>query len=266
MLTSYQLFIQQEKQKAEDWFNKLHQLVITKAEIYPILVKYKRYLEFIGFPYSIIEEMYYNPSYNCVVGVCNYIDEGDTEHTILRINLTKYITIHTKSIPEAKRQLRFHSLLSCMKERTFKHMTKTVNQEIATDILTGQRYVIPNRMGAIGICRIERCFKKNAINFKLTKEERAKGNNTTIYHLEDEYIAAKYFKNYSKMSGANNKIYKFSFTDFCNRVESRKIEEFYPTITSIDDVIEEQSIGNLQKMLAICKFKGLNFYPKINDI
>lgn len=267
MLTNYELFIQQEQQKVTDWNDKLHSLVATKAEIYPILLKHKVYLEFIGFPFHTIEEMYYNPNCKTAINVSQFIEEGDTEHIMLRLNLNKYLTMQIYSIPEAKRQVRFHSLLSCIPERTFKLMTKTVNEEIATDLLNGQTYTIPGRMGTVRICRIDRCFTKKAINFKATKEERAKGNNTTIYHLEDEYIAVKYFKNNSKVgSDVHNRIYKFTFTEFCNRVESRKIEDFYPTVKTVDDILNEQSIGNLQKMLAICKLNGIKFYPKINGV
>lgn len=257
MLNSYDYFIKQELAKANHYFDKLHSLIERKNQLFKAISKYQDYLCFVNFPYKMLERA----QHESIPYVCSVSDdyfEDTTEHKILKVNIGTYISLTSDTIPNCIRRLDFHSMQSCMPKKVYRQIIAGINKEISAYILKGERYSFRNRIGVLKIARFERNFDKEVINWGETNKA-----GTKVLHLDDEYLAVKYFKKSSTVD--NYKLYRFKFTSFINTPE-RKQSVFYDNVKDIDEVLEETSVGNLEKMMAIKHLKGINFYSKKDDI
>lgn len=257
MADSYTYFIEQEELKAKHYFDKLHLLIERKNQLFEAIDKYRDYLYFVNFPYKMIERIQYED----IPFICSVTDdyfEDTNEHIILKTNIASYLNLTYNTIPNAINKIKFHSMQSCMPKKIYRQIILQLNKEISSHILLGNSFNFKNRIGALRIARFERDFKREVIDWGETNKAGKK-----VLHLDDEYLAVKYFKKTSTVD--NYKIYRFKFTSFINTPE-RKQSVFYDSVSTIDEILNEDKVGNLEKMMAIKHLKGINFYNKKNDI
>lgn len=257
MLNNYEYFIQQEQEKAKHYFDRLHDLIDRKNHLFKAISKYKDYLVFVNFPFRLIERIQYQ-DIPYLYSISDDFFEDTLEHQRLKINITSYLNLNTHTIPNTIERLKFHSMQACMPKKIYRQIMMAINNEISKYLLTGGKYQFKNRIGALKISRFERDFSKEVVDWGETNKEGKR-----VLHLDDEYLAVKYYK---KNSTADNyKLYKFKFTSFINTPE-RKQTVFYDSVKTIDEILLEDRVGNLEKMMAIKQLKGINYYTKEDGI
>lgn len=244
----YEYFIATQKADIKKAAKELHELYIHANKLYDIIIDNKEYLRLIKAPVQTIE--YLNDRHLLTAYKDTKINyDDDPEIARLKANIHAYSSILTYKIPTLQRDIEFKSLLYAMPYRIFLDFYKTLNTEIAAEMLKGNRYDIPVSVGSLQIFNYHRDFTKKSIDFGRTnKHKKETGETHVFYHVDDRYTAPRYVKTFAHVP--NYKYYKFKFNKFIN-TKSRSKTELYQSINSIDDVLYNSKIGNWDKMLAI---------------
>lgn len=259
MTEMYKEFIKQEKEKAIFYSNKLHDLYIRKNELYNILCKYRSKLVFNNFPFHYIDRIQNNEIRDKLTFslLDDYLDDSQ-DYFIIKGNIKAYLSTNWYNIPTTKAKIKLHVLNSHMNERTFRRFIEAINNNISNYILLGNKYNMPFLRSSLGIYNFNRNFNRPVVDRGETNKARKTNPDAIIYHVDDQYTAAKLIK--FPTATENMRLYKFKFTSFINTVERQQLK-YYDTVTGFKDILNNNSVGNLEKMLAVKKLKGINFYP-----
>lgn len=259
VVDQYNHFIDNEYNAIRETLNELHQLQIRKNTIFNIIRNNRTYLIMIGFPYAKLETIQHEDDLNPInVG---YEFDDDVKSLMLKTNIAQYVYMCCVKIPTLRKKVRYHEYLLQITFKSFMDIYQTLNTEIANKIIRGETYQIPNSGGYLEIKRFPRVFFNKAVNWGETnKARKINPNSGIIYHIDDEYVGAKFVKANCKFP--NYKIYRFKFTHFING-SNRKIEELYPKLNTEEKILASDRIGNFQKMMAMTKINGMKYYEQI---
>lgn len=262
MKEMYQSFIKQEKERAKSSSDKLHELYETKNQLYNIISKQRSRLMFNNFPIHYIDDIQNNKikDRSTFALLDDYLDDSQ-EDFMLKANIKSYLSLNWYTLPQLKKKLKFHILNAHITERNFRILIGEMNNQISNYVLLGNKFNMPFVRASLKIYKYKRDFKKRAVNWGETNKAKKTDPNAKIYHVDDYYIGVRFTKRANTPS--RNRLYKFKFTSFINTKKRQQLE-YYNSVKHIKDVINDNKVGNLEKMLAIKHLKGINFYPQIS--
>lgn len=253
----YKDFIKQEKEKAKETFDKLHSLYERKNLLYKLISKHKSKLLLYNFPFHYIDRLQNEEVKGLNFLVLDSHLEDSTEDLVLMANIKTYMTLCNYTIPATHKRLKYHTLNSHMSIINFRRFIDSINKEISNYILMGFKYTLPHIKSNIKIYKFSRDHNNKVIDWGETNKARKIDPTAKIYRVDDHYLAPMLSKNPKATSKA--RVYKFKFTSYINTRERKQLV-YYDNVKSIEEVIRDNKIGNLEKMLAIKHIKGINYY------
>lgn len=244
----YDYFVSTQKAELNRCIEEVHNLYIHANKLYDIIIANKEYLKFIKAPVDKIEKL--NNRYTTSHYQDTKIDyDDDPEVARLKSNIHTYSNILVYRIPKLQDEIKFRTLMYSMPYKVFLDFYRTLNTEIAVELLLGNRYYIPLRVGDLQVFNYSRDFTKKSVDFgKTNKHKKETGETHVFYHLDDKYTAPRYVKTNAAIK--NYKYYLFKFNKFIN-TKSRSKAKLHESITDIDDILYNNKLGNWDKMLAI---------------
>lgn len=260
IVDQYNHFIGTQYNVIREYLDTVHDCYIKRNSLFKQIEKHKPYLIMIGFPYAKLEIIQREDNVKAIN--LEYEFDDDPKSLILKSNIQYYVHLSCIRIPDLKLKIEFHQFLLSIKFKNFTDIYSTLNTEIANKIIEGGMYVLPNSKGAyIEIKRFARNFKKNIVNWgESNKLKKINPDRYIVYHIDDEYVAPRFGK--KNCVYPNYKLYRFKFTSFINGV-NRKIEELYPKLNTVEKILQCTKLGNFQKMLAMTKLHGMDYYDKL---
>jgi nucleoid DNA-binding protein len=157
-------------------------------------------------------------------------------------------------IPFLKKMLKLYNLMSIIPYENYYDIVLNYNMNLSYNLLQGHTITI-NRIGKLTIEYREKRCNRLILDQKKTKEikEKYKQENINkdyrVFNTNDTYL---YFSFYKFKRVKNYEYYHFEPTNY-NNTDDRKIENYYKTKKTIDDIILNTKLGNLQKANSILK-------------
>lgn len=259
MIELYEYFIRSQVETITFYFNLLHDVHVKRLELYNIIRKHKDYLYFIGFPYDKLEEFMYNDR-RLGINMSEYDFDDTVQRNLLKSNIITFVNLSTRRIPTIEEKIAYHNYLVSISFKTFSNLFLILNNEISSHIIKGRLYDFSNGIGSIKVYRFNRNFKKKSVDWGRSNEQKKiTPDRYLMYHLDDEYVAAKYIK--SKARVQNYKYYRFKLTSYIN-TKDRSKNNFYKSVECMEDIFKETKVGNLEKVLAVTHLETPKFYDK----
>jgi len=255
----YNHFIQGEINRCRFYFDELHLAYSKKNQLFKLIVKHKDYLTFLGVNYKSIEDIQYDKGRK-KINVSNLDFDNTPTYIALAANIKVYLYITLEKIPRLKDRIKFHSYLSNIPLSDFRDIYSSINNEISNILIKGGQYSFSKGVGKIRINRFKRNPNVKVVDRGETnKLKKLRKDNYIVFRTDDYFNAVFYNKKNAVCK--NNSFYKFKLTSFINTV-SRNKQEFYESVKKEEDIINEAKIGNLEKMLAMTKLHGINYYER----
>jgi hypothetical protein len=271
----YNNLIESSSCKFKELQDELHNTYITKLVLYNNLLEYRDTLNKCISKYSKsnnhcnIDNLFKyedKEKGSITLSSKDILDEDELKNHNIIATYNSFYYICTKKIARLKDYIQYYLMICKLPYSVYTTIIKRTNKSIANHILLGERYGFGQMLSFLEICIKDRSFSKTVVDFGKTnafkKELLAKGiplyDNKTgkgekylIYHTEDNY--AFFYWRKAECHIANSVMYSFKATDFTNG-KCRKIEEFYKKVTSINEILESEQIGNMNKLQAILRF------------
>jgi hypothetical protein len=241
---------------------KLHNCYERGISSYKYIESYMDYLKFMRFPVDMLNNLIKGGTTSVINVDDKFFDDTD-EHNKLRIHLRVITSMYSKAIPFHKERVSFHSLNSVIPYSIYIVMIRQLNHEAANMILLGNKFSLGQKIGLLRIQTFDRNFNRKVVDKGETNKLKKQGIDKVVYHVDDTYVGWKIRRN--PYSDINVRYYQFSPTNYIHTPDRGK-QAYLDNSTNIDDVLNDNRVGNLTKTLCIRKIKGHKFYPNPNDL
>lgn len=258
------------KIKLKNLIEELHNIYTFRVSYFQVINHYREQIALAGISYDKLELLAHGQwDKNIQVGKNTVILQDETENLMLVELIRYFVYCSVKKIKELEVLIDRWTLISIMPYHELFPIIKAQNKCIATHVLKGNVYAMPNQIGRIGIKLKKRNFDLRTINWGESRiyrdylianklKPRPRGSNEgepwLIFFTDDYYIKWVWQKSYCKV--ANAYFYTFKASNF-SRVESTaKFEEQAQTV---EDITDTAFVGTLQKSYMLSrKFKQIN--------
>ena len=183
----------------------------------------------------------------------DYILKLDIEPSLHAIIKTYYSYVHFR-IPYLNTMLDNYMFISSIPYDIYYEITGKYNTELSKFVLLGEKVTL-SKLGNLRILYKHKKVNKLILDYKKTKENKKyfEENNIKedyrVYNTNDEFL---YFI-FSRFPIIRNlEYYNFKPTTYINLVD-RKIENYYASDKTEDDIINNIKLGNIQKANALVK-------------
>lgn len=157
-------------------------------------------------------------------------------------------------IPYLQYNLEIYLFLSSISYNIYHDIIGKYNEKLIHNVLEGNTSSL-FKMGKLKILCVNKTTNRKILDYNKTKINKKyfEDNNLTgdyrVYNTDSEF---SFFKLFKFMRLKTLQYYHFEPTDFNNMVD-RKIDNYYKLKKSDNDILNNEKIGNLQKMNSLIK-------------
>jgi len=250
--SQYNNFIESINSKINKAVDDIHIAISNKRYIFSYLKKYEYDIRKAGIDFDKLKE-FSKTDINSSFSINKNLKIVDDEilNNILHSNLNTFIYLSYVKIDTLLDYIKYMTYISNISFPIYRFLIKSFNRNIVESLIKGDSYSFGFGLSSISIKRGKRSNNKKAIKWGESNKKRKEGSENWLSYHESPYYNFFYW-NKSDCKISNYIFYNFKVTNFINTFD-RSINNYYANVESIKQVIDDDQIGNLQKLNASVK-------------
>ncbi len=185
------------------------------------------------------------------------ISKDEILNNILHNNINNFIYLSTVKMDNLLDYISFMTYMYNIPYLVYSILINNFNKKVIETLIEGDKYSFGFGLSGISVKRGKRSENRKAVKWDESNRRKKELQQTTggkgkwiVYHESPYYNF--YYWNKSNCRISNHIFYNFKATSFINS-GNRRINDYYKNVSDFKDIIEDDSIGNLEKLNACVK-------------